>query len=221
MLDILANIKEDWKKLFEKNGIDKDIYEVLDKIKNFNNVYPPKEEIFRVFELIDFKDVKVIILGQDPYHSDLVANGIAFSASNKVKTPRSLANIFKELNNDLGIDHFNNNDLSGWVKQGVLLLNTCLTVQKSLPGSHTNIGWEQIIIKIIKILSKNNNLIYCLWGNFAKNLYNILNINSEFVIKSAHPSPFSYKKGFENSKPFSIINNYLISLKLEKIDWTK
>lgn len=218
----MQNVKNGWKILFEKNNISEGINKTLLKIKNLNNVYPTYEEIFRVFELVDVPEVQVVILGQDPYHKPGVANGIAFSCANNINAPPSLKNIFKELKNDLDIDHTLNNDLSSWVKQGVLLLNTCLTVEKGKPGSHKNLGWEELIIKILNQLNKQNkNIIYCLWGNHAKNLYNNLEYLNELVIFSAHPSPFSYKKGFEGSKPFSKINNILSCLGKNPINWEK
>ncbi|QGS51396.1 uracil-DNA glycosylase [Spiroplasma tabanidicola] len=222
MEDLLKDIKKSWALVFNHYEIKNGISAVINKISDFNNVYPKKEDIFKVFKLLDFENVKVIILGQDPYHTKNVANGIAFSANKSAKTPQSLRNIFKELKNDLYIDHFDNNDLSEWVKQGVLLINTSLTVVESNPGSHADYGWKEIVLKIIKFLyNKNKNIIFCLWGNFAKNLYNNLNINSDYVIISAHPSPFSYKRGFANSKPFSRINSFLDNLGLEVIDWSR
>ncbi|AHI52370.1 uracil-DNA glycosylase [Spiroplasma culicicola] len=219
---IFKGIYPEWIKLFEENNILIDIQNTLDKITDFNNVFPPKENIFRIFTLIKPEDVKIVIIGQDPYHTKGSANGIAFSVSNNVKTPPSLKNIFKELKNDLNIDHFDNNDLSQWVKQGVLLINTIFTVKESQPGSHKNIGWEQIVVKILNCINKiNTNIIYCLWGNYAKNLYNNLDTKSEYCIISMHPSPFSYKNGFENSKPFSKINGILNEMRIRTIDWQK
>ncbi|AGR40725.1 uracil-DNA glycosylase [Spiroplasma taiwanense] len=221
--EIFEKIDIEWIQIFKKNGIKNDIFSIFSKIKNINNIFPEPQEIFSVFKLIKPSEIKVIILGQDPYHGENQANGIAFSVSNRVKTPPSLRNIFKELKNDLGISHFENNDLSMWVKQGVFLLNTSLTVEKGLPNSHKNLGWNNVIIKILKAVNEfNNNIIYCLWGNYAKNLYNNL-INGDNKIEncifSSHPSPFSYKNGFENSKPFSKINDLLVKKNQKAINW--
>ncbi|AOG59983.1 uracil-DNA glycosylase [Spiroplasma helicoides] len=217
----MCSIKENWKKIFTSVDIFNKLTEILGEIEKLDKVCPKKEEIFKVFELLDFDKVKVVIIGQDPYHTPNVANGIAFSSNNNSKTPASLRNIFKELKSDLNIDHFNKNDLSGWVEQGVLLLNTSLSVKENEPASHKNLGWEKIILELLKKLYESNrNIIFCLWGNFSKTLYNKLNIKKGYVIESAHPSPFSYKKGFENSKPFSKINGMLKKIDGSSIDWS-
>ncbi|WP_041618340.1 uracil-DNA glycosylase [Spiroplasma diminutum] len=217
----MKELDREWIDLFSQNNIVEDIENILTKIEDYKEIYPPKEDIFRVFKLIKPSEIKVIIIGQDPYHGENQANGIAFSVYNKVKTPPSLKNIFKELKNDLNIDHFDNNDLSNWVKQGVFLINSCLTVEKGNPNSHKDLGWDKVILKILNNLTINNkDIIYCLWGNYAKKLYNSLVYkNEQMTIFSAHPSPFSYKNGFENSKPFSKINNILELNNNKKIDW--
>ncbi|WP_370456485.1 uracil-DNA glycosylase [Spiroplasma sp. BIUS-1] len=217
----MKELSKEWLELFEKENIYKDIESILKKIKNYENIYPPKEDIFRVFKLINPKDIKVIIIGQDPYHGPNQANGIAFSVSNEVKAPPSLKNIFKELKNDLDIDHFKNNDLSNWVRQGVFLINSCLTVEKGEPNSHKNFGWDVVVTKILNEINKNNkDIIYCLWGNYAKKIYNsFVYKENEKVIFSAHPSPFSFKRGFENSKPFSKINEMLKNINQDVINW--
>ncbi len=220
-MNILKELPKEWIDLFSDKDIIKDIENILNKIESFEYIYPKKDDIFRVFKLIKPKDIKVIIIGQDPYHGKKQANGIAFSVSNSVRTPPSLKNIFKELKSDLGIDHFQNNDLSNWVKQGVFLINSSLTVEKGLPNSHKDLGWDKVILKILnEINNLNENIIYCLWGNFAKKLYNSLVFkNEEKIIFSAHPSPFSFKNGFENSKPFSKINSMLKKNNDEEIYW--
>ncbi|WP_425289577.1 uracil-DNA glycosylase [Spiroplasma endosymbiont of Dioctria linearis] len=217
----MKELPKEWIDLFSDKDIIKDIENILNKIESFEYIYPKKDDIFRVFKLIKPKDIKVIIIGQDPYHGKKQANGIAFSVSNSVRTPPSLKNIFKELKSDLGIDHFQNNDLSNWVKQGVFLINSSLTVEKGLPNSHKDLGWDKVILKILnEINNLNENIIYCLWGNFAKKLYNSLVFkNEEKIIFSAHPSPFSFKNGFENSKPFSKINSMLKKNNDEEIYW--
>ncbi|WP_339029920.1 uracil-DNA glycosylase [Spiroplasma endosymbiont of Cantharis nigra] len=220
-MNILKELPKEWMDLFSAKDIIKDIESIFNNIESFENIYPEKDDIFRVFKLIKPKDIKVIIIGQDPYHGKKQANGIAFSVSNNVRTPPSLKNIFKELKSDLGIDHFQNNDLSNWVKQGVFLINSSLTVEKGIPNSHKDLGWNKVILKILnEINNLNENIIYCLWGNFAKKLYNSLVCkNEKKIIFSAHPSPFSFKRGFENSKPFSKINLMLKNNNEEKIYW--
>ncbi|WP_422398151.1 uracil-DNA glycosylase [Spiroplasma endosymbiont of Diplazon laetatorius] len=217
----MKDLSKEWLELFDQENIYEDIESIFSKINNLKNVYPPKEDIFRVFKLIKPSEIKVVIIGQDPYHGEKQANGIAFSVSNQVKTPPSLKNIFKELKNDLGIDHTKNNDLSGWVDQGVFLINSCLTVEKANPNSHKDLGWDKVIIKILNCLNKiNKDIIYCLWGNYAKKIYNSLVYkNEQRIIFSAHPSPFSFKNGFEDSKFFSKINLMLKSTNKKEIDW--
>ncbi len=181
--------------------------------------FPPKEQIFRALELTPFEDVKVVIIGQDPYHGDFQANGLCFSVSDQVKTPPSLQNIYKELKDDLNIDK-NTNELESWAKQGVLLLNATLTVRAHSPNSHKDLGWEQFTDFIIKEVSaKKDNVVFVLWGAFAQKKESLIDTQKHCVIKSAHPSPFSVYRGFFGSKPFSKINNYLASKNLSKIKW--
>lgn len=181
--------------------------------------FPPKEQIFRALELTPFEDVKVVIIGQDPYHGDFQANGLCFSVSDQVKMPPSLQNIYKELKDDLNIDK-NTNELESWAKQGVLLLNATLTVRAHSPNSHKDLGWEQFTDFIIKEVSeKKDNVVFVLWGAFAQKKESLIDNQKHFVIKSAHPSPFSVYRGFFGSKPFSKINSYLVSKNKTKIEW--
>ncbi|ATZ20778.1 uracil-DNA glycosylase [Mesoplasma coleopterae] len=212
-----------WNSLLTNKNLSKRIEELLNKAyETKKTIYPLREDCLRLFDLISPKEVKVVIIGQDPYHNPKQANGIAFSANNEIKTPKSLINIFKELDSDLNIKHYDNNDLSGWVKQGVLLINTCWTVIENNPGSHAKLGWQEIVSDILSNLNKNNpNLVYCLWGNYAKGVYEKLEFKTSNVISSAHPSPFSYLKGFKETKPFSKINAILLNNDLEPIDWSK
>lgn len=181
--------------------------------------FPPKEQIFRALELTPFEDVKVVIIGQDPYHGDFQANGLCFSVSDQVKTPPSLQNIYKELKDDLNIDK-NTNELESWAKQGVLLLNDTLTVRAHSPNSHKDLGWEQFTDFIIKEVSeKKDSVVFVLWGAFAQKKESLIDNQKHFVIKSAHPSPFSVYRGFFGSKPFSKINSYLASKNLTEIKW--
>ena len=181
--------------------------------------FPPKEQIFRAIELTPFDEVEVAIIGQDPYHNDFQANGLCFSVSDQVKAPPSLQNIYKELKEDLGIDK-TTNELDGWAKQGVLLLNATLSVRAHSPNSHKDLGWEQFTNFIIKEISdKKENVVFVLWGAFAQKKEEFIDSSKHFIIKSAHPSPFSVYRGFYGSKPFSKINDYLKSKNSEIISW--
>ncbi len=181
--------------------------------------FPPKNQIFRALELTDFKDIKVVIIGQDPYHGDFQANGLCFSVSDAVKAPPSLKNIFKELENDLGIEK-TTNELDSWAKQGVLLLNATLTVKAHSPNSHKDLGWEKFTDFIIKEISeKKENVVFVLWGAFAQKKEELIDSSKHFILKSAHPSPFSVYRGFFGSRPFSKINDFLVSKNFKTINW--
>lgn len=181
--------------------------------------FPPKEQIFRAFELTTFEDIKVVIIGQDPYHSDFQANGLCFSVSENVKAPPSLKNIFTELNNDLGIQR-TKTELNDWAKQGVLLLNATLSVRAHSPNSHKDLGWEKFTDFVIKEISESReNIVFVLWGAFAQKKEELIDSSKHFILKSAHPSPFSVYRGFYGSKPFSKINEYLKSKNLKPISW--
>ena len=181
--------------------------------------FPPKNQIFRAIELTPFEEVKVVIIGQDPYHNDNQANGLCFSVSDKVKAPPSLKNIFKELEDDLGIKK-TSNELEMWAKQGVLLLNATLTVRAHEANSHKDLGWEQFTDFIIKEISdKKENVVFVLWGAFAQKKAGLIDASRHFIIQSAHPSPFSVHKGFFGSRPFSKINQFLEEKGKEPINW--
>ena len=181
--------------------------------------FPPKNQIFRALELTAFENIKVVIIGQDPYHNDFQANGLCFSVSENVATPPSLKNIFTELKDDLGIER-SKKELDDWAEQVVLLLNATLTVKAHEPNSHKDLGWEKFTNFIIKEISdKKENVVFVLWGAFAQKKEELINSSQHFVIKSAHPSPFSVYRGFYGSKPFSQINDYLKSKNLKPISW--
>ena len=181
--------------------------------------FPPKDQIFRAIELTPFDEVKVVIIGQDPYHNDNQANGLCFSVSDKVKAPPSLKNIFKELEDDLGIKK-TSNELEMWAKQGVLLLNATLTVGAHEANSHKDLGWGQFTDFIIKEISdKKENVVFVLWGAFAQKKAGLIDTSKHFIIQSAHPSPFSVHKGFFGSRPFSKINQFLEEKGKEPINW--
>ncbi|MCD1118309.1 uracil-DNA glycosylase [Chryseobacterium turcicum] len=182
-------------------------------------VFPPKNQIFRALDLTAFENVKVVIIGQDPYHNDFQANGLCFSVSEQVKAPPSLKNIFTELKDDVGVERASK-ELDDWAKQGVLLLNATLTVRAHSPNSHKDLGWEKFTNFIIKEISdKKENVVFVLWGAFAQKKAELINPAKHFILKSAHPSPFSVYRGFYGSKPFSKINEYLASKGKELISW--
>lgn len=184
-------------------------------------IYPPKNYILRALSLTDYDNVKVVILGQDPYHGIGEANGLAFAVNNGVKLPPSLQNIYKELNDDLGLPITNNGDLTCWAKEGVLLLNSVLTVEKDRPASHKNLGWETFTDTIIsKVNEKETPVVFILWGNFAKSKKRLITNPKHLVIESSHPSPFSCHYGFFGSKPFSRTNEFLKKNNIKEIDFS-
>jgi len=183
-------------------------------------IFPPRPLIFNAFNLTPFDKVKVVILGQDPYHGVGQAHGLCFSVQHGVKPPPSLVNVFKELKNDLGITAPAHGCLEAWAKRGVFLLNAMLTVEKDQPASHKKIGWQNFTDAAIKQLSENRaNLVFILWGAFAQQKISLIDSHKHLIIKSTHPSPFSADKGFYGSKPFSTANNWLDGHGIEKINW--
>ena len=183
-------------------------------------IYPKQNEVFNAFRYTDFDNVKVVILGQDPYHGPNQAEGLSFSVSDDVLKPPSLKNIFKELESDLGIPFPKHNSLKPWTKQGVLLLNAVLTVEEHKPASHKGKGWEIFTVDVIEILNKREKpIVFILWGAFARSKKNLITNKQHYIIESAHPSPFSARNGFFGSKPFSKTNKFLREKGLEEIDW--
>jgi uracil-DNA glycosylase len=183
-------------------------------------VYPPAREIFRAFDCCDFDQVKVVIIGQDPYHGPGQANGLCFSVRPDVKMPPSLVNIFKEIQSDLGKPFPPNGDLERWAKQGVLLLNATLTVKASSPGSHQNKGWETFTDAVIREISEDKtNIVFLLWGSYAQKKGEVIDRSKHLVLASPHPSPFSADRGFFGNKHFSKTNDYLKGKGLKEIDW--
>lgn len=180
--------------------------------------YPSKENVLKALELTAPEDVKVVILGQDPYHTPGAAQGLSFSVPDDKPAQPSLRNILKELKDDIG--ERESHDLTNWAKQGVLLLNTVLTVRKGAPNSHANLGWEKFTDEIITYLdSLDQPIVFILWGNYAQKKESL--ITNKYIIKSPHPSPFSAHRGFFGSKPFSKANDYLIANGVEPIDWIR
>lgn len=191
---------------------------VKSEYKN-KTVFPPYKNIFDALRFTDYDEVKVVILGQDPYHGLGEAHGLSFSVKEGIKMPPSLLNIFKELKSDLGIER-TKTDLTDWAKQGVLLLNSIMTVIKDSPLSHKNKGWEFFTDNIIKKLNEREDpVIFVLWGNFARSKKSLITNPRHKIIESAHPSPLSASRGFFGTKPFSKINNYLKQMNKDEIKW--
>ena len=218
-------IGNDWdevlKIIWNSNGFKKFYNNIMEEY-NTKIIYPPKNYIFNALKLTSFKDTKVVIVGQDPYHAEHQAHGLSFSVQKGVKLPPSLQNIYKELETDLGIKPRVDGDLTNWAKQGVLLLNAVLTVEKGHAGSHRNMGWELLTDYIIKVLNtKDTPVVFILWGNFAKEKAKLITNPMHYIIMSPHPSPFSAYSGFFGSRPFSKANNYLTTHGLTPIDWSK
>ncbi|MBE6148885.1 MAG: uracil-DNA glycosylase [Firmicutes bacterium] len=208
------------KVIWDSPGFNKFFGEIINLYEE-KTIFPEKENIFNAFKLTDFDNVKVVIMGQDPYHGIGEAHGLSFSVQKGIRIPPSLQNIYKELRDDLGIPPKAHGDLSGWAKQGVLLLNSVLTVEKDKASSHKGLGWELFTDYVIKLLnSKDDPIVFILWGNFAKEKKKYITNKKHFVVESPHPSPFSAYNGFFGSKPFSKTNNFLIQNKKEPIDWS-
>ena len=220
----MSNIlKNDWKELLE-DEFSKDYYQTLRQflIEEYitKKIYPDKYDIFNAWHFTPYKDIKVVILGQDPYHGPGQAHGLSFSVNPSVKTPPSLLNIYKELNSDLGCYIPNNGYLKKCADQGVLLLNTSLTVRAGEANSHKNIGWQVFTDKIISLVNeKDDPVVFLLWGNNAIKKKELITNKRHLILTSVHPSPLSASRGFFGSKPFSKINNFLISVNKDPIDW--
>lgn len=218
-----VKIEESWKEAL-MNEFDKEYFEnvtaFVKREYEEHKVYPPPKDIFRAFDLCPFDKVKVVILGQDPYHGPGQANGLSFAVHDGVPLPPSLQNIFKEVETDLKIKPLPSGDLSRWAKQGVLLLNATLTVRAGSPTSHHGMGWEKFTDSAIRALSdEREHLVFILWGRYAREKGAHIDRTKHLVIESAHPSPFSVFHGFFGSKPFSKTNKYLRDNNLGEIDW--
>ena len=209
-------LKDEFKKdYFRKLGIF-----VKSEYKN-KVCFPQYKDIFNALRYTDYDEVKVVILGQDPYNGDGEAHGLSFSVHDNIKRPPSLANIFKELESDLGIKK-ENNDLTGWAKQGVLLLNSIMSVVKDTPLSHKEKGWEIFTDNIIKKLNERETpIVFILWGGYARSKKQLITNKNHYIVESVHPSPLSAYHGFFGSRPFSKTNNFLIKHNIEPIDWGK
>lgn len=207
-------LKDEFKKdYFKKLSI------FLNEEVKHKTIYPKSIDLFKALKLTDYNDVNVVILGQDPYHGENEANGLCFSVNHGIQTPPSLQNIFKELKRDLNITR-EDTDLSDWAKQGVLLLNTVLTVEKDKAFSHRGKGWEIFTDKIIeKLNEKDDPIVFILWGSAARSKKTLITNKKHMIVESAHPSPLSYYRGFEGSKPFSKTNILLKSVNKKEIKW--
>lgn len=191
----------------------------LKEERRLHNIYPKKTEVFNAFKLTSFENVKVVILGQDPYHGPNQAHGLSFSVNYGIKIPPSLANIYKELKSDIDFAIPSHGNLTSWANQGVLLLNATLTVRAGEPGSHQKKGWETFTDSVIKLISdKKENCVFLLWGNFAKSKINLIDLDKHLVLKAAHPSPLA-GGAFFGCKHFSKTNEYLKSKNISQINW--
>ena len=185
------------------------------------DIFPAYENIFNALKSTPYSNVKIVILGQDPYHGEGEAHGLSFSVQEGVKLPPSLQNIFKELYDDLGIKNGPSGDLTPWTKEGVLLLNSVLTVRKDMPASHKDLGWQLLTDHIIKLINlKKEPVVFILWGNFARSKKVFITNPKHLVIESTHPSPFSARNGFFGSKPFSKANNFLKKNNIKEVNFT-
>lgn len=216
-------IGNDWDEklslIWNSDGFKK-FMKIIENEYNTKTIFPPRNYIFNALKLTSYSNTKVVIVGQDPYHGVGEAHGLSFSVQEGIKIPPSLQNIYKELFSDLGITPAPKGDLTKWGKEGVLMLNAVLTVEKDKPASHRKLGWELLTDYIIKILNqKEEPVVFILWGNFAKEKAKYITNPQHLIITSPHPSPFSANSGFFGSKPFSKTNNYLKSKGLTEIDW--
>lgn len=216
-------LKNDWKDLL-KEEFEKDYYKnlrklLIDEYKNFV-IYPKATDIFNAFNYTPYKEVKVLILGQDPYYNPNQAHGLAFSVNHGVKIPPSLVNIYKELHDDLGIGPFKDGYLKSWTDEGIMLLNTTLTVRKNSPMSHSKIGWEFFTDRVIELIDqKEDPVVFILWGSHARSKKKLIKNTNHYIIEGPHPSPLSAYRGFFGSKPFSRANKFLKERNIKAPTW--
>jgi len=219
-----VKIEESWKNALASE-FGKDYFKSLtdfvrDEYLSGKTVYPEPKNIFNAFNLCPLKNVKVVIIGQDPYHEPGQAHGLCFSVQSGVDLPPSLVNIYKEIEQDIGHKSITNGDLSDWAKQGVLLLNSTLTVLAHVAASHSGHGWETFTDAVIRAVNENRkNVVYMLWGSFAQKKADFVNEQDNLILKSAHPSPLSAYRGFFGNHHFSRANEYLMQHGMQPIDW--
>lgn len=218
-----VKIEQSWKDALA-NEFDKDYFiKLTDFVRNEylsgKQIYPAPANIFNAFNLCPLDKVKVVIIGQDPYHEPGQAHGLCFSVLPPTKVPPSLVNIYKEIQNDLGYPSVTNGDLTSWATQGVLLLNATLTVQAHLAASHAGKGWEQFTDAVIRAVAKQDNIVYMLWGAYAQKKAEFVNSDKNLILKSVHPSPLSASRGFFGNHHFSRANQYLVEHGKTPIEW--
>jgi uracil-DNA glycosylase len=216
-------LEKSWENKMKKE-FEKDYFSILNQFLKQEykeqTIFPEKKLIFNTLNSTPFNKVKVVIIGQDPYHGKGQAHGLSFSVTEGIKTPPSLVNIFKEIESDLKINNHGKGDLTKWAKQGVLLLNATLTVRENTPGSHQNKGWEQFTDQIISTISEERkDLVFLLWGKFAQNKTKLIDKNKHHILMSSHPSPLSSYRGFLGCKHFSECNNILKRENKTEINW--
>lgn len=218
-----ALLNNDWQSVLSREFEQSYFVELQDFLEveyNREEVFPPKEDVFNAFNYTSYEGVKVVILGQDPYHDNNQAHGLCFSVQKGVKIPPSLRNIYKELNSDLGCSIPSHGNLEKWANQDVLMLNAVLTVKAHEAASHAKIGWHNFTDAVISLMNeRTESVIFVLWGNFARSKKKLINNDRHIIIESAHPSPLAARRGFFGSKPFSKINESLVTLNKTPIDW--
>lgn len=216
-------ITKEWdnilKEEYNKDYFKKLVYDIRNEYK-IHTVYPKADDVFNAFKYTSYDDIKVVIIGQDPYHGENEAMGLSFSVNDGIRKPPSLQNIYKELNDDLGCPIVESGNLQEWAKQGVFLLNAILTVEKDKPLSHKKYDWEKFTDAVIrKINEKTSPVVFILWGNYARSKKHLITNPNHLIIESTHPSPFSARYGFFGSKPFSKTNEFLKSKKISPINF--
>ena len=222
-IESLLSLPSSWQNQLDREEITPDLNEPVEKVKakidQNISIYPPLKDIYNAFKFCNFNNTKIVIFGQDPYHQKDTANGLAFAVNAGHKIPPSLRNIYKEIQNDIGIVKYDSGDLHEWAAQGVLLLNSSLTVEDSSPGSHEKIGWDNLIFSIIKLLNKKGNVVFMLWGANSINKKKLIDESTNYVLTAPHPSPLSSYRGFFGCKHFSKANNFLETKKIKPILW--
>ena len=219
----LNKLPNDWDLELKKNGLYPDLSEAINKLLLFHKegkeIFPAFNNIYKAFELCSYSNTKIVIFGQDPYHQPGVANGLAFAVNKGTKIPASLKNIYKEIISDIGNCISSSRNLEEWAAQGVLLLNTSLSVNRSEAGSHKHIGWNTLVKSIIKLLNIKGGVIFLLWGKEAQENEKFINTKVNYILKSPHPSPLSSYRGFIGCKHFSLSNELLVKNKKKPIMW--
>ena len=223
MSDLFKGVDISWKPFlegeFQKDYMKKIRTFLVECSENNKVIYPHPKDIFKSLELTSFDNVKVVILGQDPYHGPNQAHGLAFSVQENITNPPSLKNIFKEISEDLKTEKRSSGDLTSWANQGVLLLNTCLSVFPGSPGSHSDLGWQEFTDAVIRAVDTKDRIVFMLWGSYARKKKELLSNNKNLILEAPHPSPLSAHKGFFGCKHFSKTNQFLRKHEIKDIDW--